>query len=86
MSDTHQRRGRAARRAAPPARVVNYRGLRHPFQPQKVLSDDMVATIHDMALKVLEELGLRILLPEARQIFAAAGARVNETPQSTTWH
>ncbi|MCB2095252.1 MAG: trimethylamine methyltransferase family protein [Rhodobacteraceae bacterium] len=81
MSDTHQRRGRAARRAAPPARVVNYRGLRHPFQPQKVLSDDMVATIHDMALKVLEELGLRILLPEARQIFAAAGARVNETSE-----
>ncbi|MFZ1726118.1 MAG: trimethylamine methyltransferase family protein, partial [Albidovulum sp.] len=54
------------------------RGLRHPFQPQKVLSDDAVATIHEMALKVLEELGLRILLPEARQILSAAGARVDE--------
>ncbi len=78
MDEPHHRRGRAARRSAAPARVVNYRHLRHPFAPQKVISDDAVAAIHDMALKVLEELGLKILLPEARALFAAGGALVDE--------
>ncbi|MDH5531261.1 MAG: trimethylamine methyltransferase family protein, partial [Paracoccaceae bacterium] len=78
MTEPQIRRGREARRSAAPARVVNYRTLRQPFEPQKVLSDDAVAAIHDMALKVLEDLGLRILLPEARAIFATAGARVDE--------
>lgn len=34
--------------------------------------------MHQAALLVLRDLGLRILLPEAREIFAAAGARVDE--------
>ncbi|MGB5837472.1 MAG: trimethylamine methyltransferase family protein [Albidovulum sp.] len=76
MATSHRRTGRAARQAAAPARITEYGRLRHPFQPQSVISDDTVAAIHDMALDVLEKLGLRILLPEARQIFAAAGARV----------
>ncbi|SPH18393.1 hypothetical protein DEA8626_01931 [Defluviimonas aquaemixtae] len=78
MDQTHRRKGRAARRTEPPARVVNYRRLRHPFAPQKVLTDDAVARMHEMALKVLEDLGLRVLLPEARRLYAAGGAIVDE--------
>lgn len=63
---------------AAPTREVNYRQLRHPFTPQSVFSEDEVAALHDAALRVCEELGLRILLPEAREIFRAAGARVVE--------
>jgi trimethylamine--corrinoid protein Co-methyltransferase len=37
-----------------------------------------VQAIHDSALRVLEELGLRILLPEARALFAQAGALVDD--------
>lgn len=59
-------------------RQPNYRQLRHPFPAQTVFSDDEVAEIHDTALKVLEQLGMQILLPEARDLFAAAGARVQE--------
>ena len=69
-----QRRGRKERRGAPAARHVDYRHLRHPFAPQKVLRDETVEAIHDMALDVLERLGMKILLPEARAIFAAGGA------------
>ena len=75
------RRGRAARAASPAARRPNYRQLRHPYTPQRVFSDDYIAQMHDSALRVLEELGLRVLLPEARQIFAAAGALVDEDEQ-----
>jgi len=70
--------GRRRSTPAAPERVVNYRQLRHPFTPQKVFSDDEVAALHDAALRVLEELGLRVLLPEARDILRRAGARVVE--------
>ncbi len=82
MEDSHRRRGRAARQSAAPAREVNYRHLRHPFPPQKVLSDDAVAAIHDMALKLLEDLGLRVLLPEARALYASGGALVDEETET----
>ncbi|WP_347310231.1 trimethylamine methyltransferase family protein [Defluviimonas sp. SAOS-178_SWC] len=81
MDEPHHRRGRAARRTAAPARVVDYRHLRYPFAPQKVISDDAVSAIHDMALKVLEELGIKVLLPEARAIYATGGALVDETTE-----
>ena len=55
-----------------------YRQLKHPYEPQKVFSDDEVQAIHDTALKVLEELGIKMLLEEARSIFQTAGARVHD--------
>ena len=71
-------RRRATQASSTPVRQPNYRQLRHPFTPQAVFSDDEVAAMHDTALRVLEELGIRILLPEAREILARAGARVEE--------
>lgn len=71
--------GRAGRRAAvAQAAPADYSQLRHPFEPQKLFSDDQIAAIHDAALTVLEELGLKILLPEARELLHAAGASVDE--------
>jgi trimethylamine--corrinoid protein Co-methyltransferase len=55
--------------------------LQHPFTPQAIFSEDGVARIHEMALKVVHNLGLTMLLPEARQIFEAAGALVNHDTQ-----
>ncbi len=75
-----ERRGRTKGRKGS-ARVVNYRQLRHPFEPQKVFSDDAVVAMHEMALKLLEDLGIKMLLPEARAIFLKAGARVDENEQ-----
>jgi trimethylamine--corrinoid protein Co-methyltransferase len=69
-----RRRGRDG--TAKILRQPNYRQLRHPFPAQTMFSDDEIAAIHDTALRVLEELGMRVLLPEARQIYAAAGAKV----------
>ncbi|MGB3313129.1 MAG: trimethylamine methyltransferase family protein [Albidovulum sp.] len=81
METAHRRKGRAARRSEAPARIVNYRHLRHPFTPQKVLSDDAVDAIHAMALKLLEDLGMKVLLPEARRIYADGGAIVDEAAE-----
>jgi trimethylamine--corrinoid protein Co-methyltransferase len=62
-------------------RPVDYRRLRNPFTPQRIFSDDQIEEIHLTALRVLEELGLRILLPEARRLFADAGALVDDATQ-----
>ena len=71
-----RRRGASAADPGPP-RSARYKQLRHPFAPQPLVSDDEIAGIHDTALRVLEELGMKILLEEAREIFATAGASVS---------
>ena len=58
-----------------------YRHLTNPFEPLRVFSEDEVACIHEAALTILENEGMRILLPEARQRFATAGALVDESTQ-----
>ena len=64
------------------ARTLGYRRLRHPFEPQRIFSDDEIEHIHETSLRVLEELGMRILLPEARTILRRAGARCDEETQT----
>ncbi|HMD58720.1 MAG TPA: trimethylamine methyltransferase family protein [Steroidobacteraceae bacterium] len=58
-------------------RSRSYRHLVNPFEPLKVFSDDHVAAIHEAALQVLENHGMRVLLPEARATYAKAGALVD---------
>jgi trimethylamine--corrinoid protein Co-methyltransferase len=72
------RRRRKAPETPKRVRTRDYRQLRHPFAPQPVFSEDRVASMHDTALRVLEELGVKVLLPEAREIFARAGATVDD--------
>lgn len=43
-----------------------------------VFSGDQVEDMHESALRILEELGMRVLLPEARELYAASGARVDD--------
>jgi len=75
-----ERRGRrrAGADASSAQRACTYRHLVNPFEPLRVFSDDHVEAMHRTALRILEELGMRVLLPEGRRIFAAAGAKVDE--------
>jgi trimethylamine--corrinoid protein Co-methyltransferase len=41
-----------------------------------MFSGDEIHATHDTALRVIEEPGIKVLLPEARDIFAAAGGRI----------
>lgn len=75
---TRRRRSRRGTPDPAPKRDVNYRTLRNPFPPMDVFSSDQIATMHETALRTLEELGMRVLLPEAVEVFRKAGARVEE--------
>jgi trimethylamine--corrinoid protein Co-methyltransferase len=77
--DRRRRPGRAAAPEAAPDRSRSYRHLTNPFEPLKVFSDDEVASIHEAALLVLEENGMRVLSEPARRRYEAGGAQVDES-------
>ena len=64
-----------------PARQVDYRNLTSPMPVMNAFSEDRAEAIHEASLRVLEELGVKVLLPEARKLFKAAGARVDEASE-----
>jgi trimethylamine---corrinoid protein Co-methyltransferase len=74
-----RRRGTGSARSAQAQPVVRYRRLTNPFEPLRIFSEDEVAYIHESALSILENEGMRVLLPEARDRFAAAGASVDDS-------
>ncbi len=57
----------------------SYKKLEHIFSPQNILSADCVAQIHENALNLLQNLGIRILLPEARDLLIKEGAKVDDS-------
>ena len=66
-------------RPAPGLRLNRYPvQLEHPFTPQHHFPAERIAEIHDMALVVLEQLGMAVLDDEARSVFRAAGAAVED--------
>lgn len=81
MSALQSKRRKGKRRGSavdqPPLRDVNYRNLRNPFPPMDVFSADRIAAMHEASLRTLEELGMKVLLPEAVEIFRKAGARID---------
>ncbi len=55
--------------------------MTNPFAPIEPLSADAVEHLHRSALELLLHHGIRVLLPEAREILRAAGASVDEETQ-----
>ena len=78
MSETEAVGRRHGRRERGGQRVAQspYRRPRLTFPRTPGVSEDELEAIHDASLTILEEIGLDVLLPEAREIYAAAGARV----------
>ncbi|MEI8237784.1 MAG: trimethylamine methyltransferase family protein [Actinomycetota bacterium] len=74
-------RRRVGRSARPARSTADYTHLVNPFEPARVMSDDQVAHLHEAALGVLQDSGVKVLLGEARQRFAAAGAKVDDDQQ-----
>jgi trimethylamine--corrinoid protein Co-methyltransferase len=71
-----QRRGRRADAAHSPIQQLPWQQPQLTLEPTRILSDDQIETIHRQSLKVLEDIGMDMIYPEARQIFAKAGARI----------
>ncbi len=73
---TAVRRGRRTGAAHNPVNQLPWSQPRMTLEPSRILSDDQIETIHQQSLRVLEEIGMDMLYPEARDILAKAGAIV----------
>src|SRR5262245_8310377 len=71
------RRGRPA--GATAARRTDYGHLLNSLPRARACSVDQIEHIHHTALRVLEELGIRVLNAEARMLFRNGGATVDES-------
>ena len=69
------------RRRAADIVQVPWRQLVNPLAPVRLISDDEVEAIHEAALRLLADVGVRCALAEARDIFRKAGALVDEGEQ-----
>ncbi len=80
---TARRGGRAGKRAHDAAAFEQppFRGLKIPFPPTRLVSDDELEHIHLASLRVLKEIGVEVLHDEARRIMKRHGADVAEGSQ-----
>ena len=75
MSRPTSKRGAAGRSAASLAQRP-FAQTPRIYDPIRVISDDQVQAIHDAALRVLAEQGMRVLHAPARELYRQAGAQV----------
>ena len=79
MAESRSRK-RRTRRPRTAAKTIQspWSQLRLRYGPIELLSADQIHAIHETALSILEEIGLRVLDPEARGRLAAAGCTIDE--------
>jgi trimethylamine--corrinoid protein Co-methyltransferase len=71
-------RRRIGRPTRNPGRLLQraFGRVKRPYAPIEVLSVDQVESIHQSALRVLAEIGMRVLDAGARRLYVEAGARL----------
>jgi len=76
-----RRRGRTREASTRASALPEQRPFAQPrlrLPPIELLSTDQIETIHQASLRILRDLGMRVLDPETRGIYEAAGATVRE--------
>ena len=76
--ETGRRRDRGARdrRSKAGLTQLTWRNLRNPYRPIEVVDAEQIEAIHTASLRILEEVGMDFLHPEALDILRQAGADV----------
>ncbi len=69
------RRGRAAKRQSEAVNQFDmaWRQWKNPYQPVEQFSPDQIEAIHDASMRVLSDIGIKVLSDEARQLYLEAG-------------
>ena len=74
--ESSRRQSARTRRAAAGIQQLPWRQVRNPYRPFEILSDEHIEAIHNASMRILEEIGMDFMHPEALEILAAAGAEV----------
>lgn len=74
------REARRGRRDKAGARIAQlpWETVRNPYAPMKLLSDDQMQDLHDTSIRILKELGIKVMGANVRALFAAAGAKIDD--------
>ena len=77
------RRRRAARAERKPGGIAQrpWKQIEYLYQPLQILSADHVEAIHNTALKILSDVGMKVLSTRARTAYAEAGFTVDEASE-----
>ncbi len=71
-------RTRRARRDRGGLSQVPFRPLKNPYSPLEVLSSDQVEAIHHASLRILKEIGMKVIDPDSRKRMRAIGCDVDD--------
>ena len=75
---TRRRQGRRGAVQGPPAiEQPPFRLHRRSVEPTRVVSDDELEAVHESSLAILRDVGIDVLLPDARARLEAAGCTVS---------
>lgn len=74
------REGRKERRGKPGAGIAQlpWEVVRNPYAPMEMLSGDQMQDLHDTSIRILKELGIKVMGANVRALFAAAGAKIDD--------
>ena len=75
---------RAARRTLRkrlPIETLPFKALHNFLPPVQMLSEDQIEQLHQASMRILEEIGIKFMEPEALEIWAKAGAAVDRSTQ-----
>ncbi len=72
-----RRRVRSDAQATSKVEQLPWQQLQMPFAPTTVATEEQLELIHDGSMRILEEIGIDVLLPQARDMMVAAGAEAN---------
>ncbi|MTI08471.1 trimethylamine methyltransferase family protein [Curvivirga aplysinae] len=82
MAEKSRRTGRkrqiGSNRVSKKTNQLPWKQIRNPYPPMQVISEDHIASIHNAALEILENVGIDILHDGAKAILKKAGAHVTD--------
>jgi len=80
MTETTTRRRRSGRGERRPGAIVQrpWKQIEYHYRPLELLGADQIESLHRTALRILQEIGMKVLSPVARQAFREAGFTVDE--------
>lgn len=78
-ASTKRRRSVRTKRVAGQIQQLPWREVVNPFAALNIISADEIEQIHRSSLKILRDVGMRVLDDDARRYYRAAGAEVNES-------
>ena len=70
------RRGRRDKAGSHIAQLP-WEDVRNPYAPMQMLSEDQMQDLHDTSIRILKELGIKVMGANVRALFAKAGARID---------